>query len=78
MLYVFKDFRTSGNNSADPSGALGSESGNNFSKIVFQIPSSPLYDTKINFSYLFYIWLSFENVFLILNLIAKIMITKKV
>ena len=48
MLYVFKDFRTSGNNSADPSGVLGSEARNNFSKIVFQIPSSQLYDTYEN------------------------------
>lgn len=77
MLNVFKGFRTC-NNSAGSSGALGSEAGNNFSKIVFQTPSFQLYVTKINFSHLFYIWLHFKNIFLIiLNVIAKIITVNK-
>lgn len=67
-----------GNNSAGSSGALGSEAGNNFSEIIFQIASFQLYDMKINFSHLFYIWLHLKNIFLvILNLIAKIMTLNK-
>lgn len=62
MLNVFKDFRTCGNNSAGSSGALGSEAGNNFSEIVFQIQVSNSMTRKLisltyfTFGYIFKIF----------------------